>query len=104
MEQDVFEQLLKYIYTGTAPIDELKFGLINAAKRYDISDLKQECTEVIANNITTDNCIKILVLADEMRITLMETKAIEFINRNKVDVDQLFKDHPHLVLKLFKKF
>ena len=32
----------------------------------------------------------------------METKEIEFINRNKVNVEQLFEQNPNLILKLYK--
>ena len=102
MEQDVFKELLKYIYIGTASLDKYGFELIFAAERYDINDLKEECIQLINNNVTIDNCTKILLVADQLKIDSMETKAIEFINRNKVNVEQLFEQNPNLILKLYK--
>lgn len=104
ISQDVFVQLLKYIYTGTADVNKYATELFLAAEKYLIDDLKEECKEIINNHISIDNCIKILVLADQVKDSLTETKAIEFINRNKdkIDVDDLFEQHPHLIFKLYK--
>ena len=104
ISQDVFVQLLKYIYTGTADVSKYATELFLAAEKYLIDDLKEECKEIINNHISIDNCIKILVLADRVKDSLIQTKAIEFINRNKdkIDVDDLFEQHPHLIFKLYK--
>lgn len=104
ISQDVFVQLLKYIYTGTADVSKYATELFLAAEKYLIDDLKEECKEIINNHISIDNCIKILVLADQVKDSLIQTKAIEFINRNKdkIDVDDLFEQHPHLIFKLYK--
>ena len=73
--------------------------------------MKKECIQIINNNITIGNCIEILVLADQLKISSLEEKATRFINKKKEELKSLnpeiFKDlsknYSHLILKLLKK-
>ena len=63
IEQDVFEHLLKYIYTGIAIIKYLTEMFI-AAGKYQMNELKEECKEAVEHHIATENCFDVLVLAN----------------------------------------
>ena len=57
-EQNIFEELLRFIYTGDViGKNEIVDKQILAAEKYQIDDLKQECQDVLVNNILIDNCL-----------------------------------------------
>ena len=86
-------------------ISEYVGELFAAAKKYFIEDLENECQEVINNDISVENCIKIYVLADLFNDPLMAKRAKLVIekNKDKVDFGKLSK-HPNLALKLYETF
>lgn len=101
IEQDVFQQLLKYIYTGIALIKYLTEIFI-AAGKYQMDELKEECKEAMEHHISTENCIDILVLANQINVISLESKAIEFINKkNKIDDEKLNLLPKKLLIQLY---
>ena len=57
------------------------------------------------NNITFENCIMILVFAEQIKDETSELRAIQLINSNKNELAllkfKLLKKKPHLMFKLY---
>lgn len=61
----VLKEMLRFIYTGEVyQIKDVAEELIIAADKYCIKDLKLECEEVLSRNITLDNVLACLILAN----------------------------------------
>lgn len=109
ISEDVFEELLSYIYTGEVnKLNHLAGELIFAADKYQIEDLKIICEHKLITMISIQNCIHLLQVSDAHSLYQLEQKLIPFIkeNINKIEesvFDDLSKSHPNLLLKLFKK-
>ena len=65
MDHKVFEDLLKYIYSGEAPnIDDHTEELFAAADQYQLEKLKEICEAKLCLKLDVSNCIDLLVLGD----------------------------------------
>ncbi|XP_065209094.1 speckle-type POZ protein B-like [Planococcus citri] len=83
IEQEPFEEMLHYIYTGkTKNLDESAFELLPAADKYDLKDLKAMCEEMLYRKLSTDNAAKILMLADMHHANELKTLTLRFIRDN----------------------
>lgn len=72
-----------------------------------MDNFKYEFLQII-KNITIENCIMILVFAEQIKDEALELRAIKLMNSNKNELallrfEQLFKKKPHLISKLKKK-
>ncbi|XP_065209070.1 speckle-type POZ protein B-like [Planococcus citri] len=80
IEQEPFEEMLHYIYTGkTKNLQELAFELLPAADKYDLRELKTMCEEVLLRKLSTDNAARILILADMHRAEDLKASALRFM-------------------------
>lgn len=64
VEPQVFNQILRFIYTGRVSLDELKktgAGLFIAAQKYRINELKSECELYLIRHMSPDNCAELLL-------------------------------------------
>ena len=88
INHDVFEEVLRYIYTGTTSslTDEIAMELMVAADKYELDRLKIICEVFIGENMTKDNVTDILIVADAHRSTMLKTKALEFISTHMKNV------------------
>ncbi|XP_065209109.1 speckle-type POZ protein B-like [Planococcus citri] len=83
MEQETFEEMLHYIYTGEMrKLDEWAFELLPVANKYDLKELKIACEELLLSKISADNVGKILVLADMHNAEELKANALRFIKEN----------------------
>ena len=61
IEEKVFEELLRSIYTSKLNcINDVGDKLIVAAEKYQLNRLKEECEDALINNISIDNCLDYL--------------------------------------------
>ena len=110
VESEVFKEMLRYMYTGKKPNFKKTdvFGLIAAADRYQLDELKIMCAIYLWNNLTTDNVSEILILADVHCSTELKKRAIDFINTHAnlvIATDaykMLCKSHQHLVVECYQ--
>lgn len=81
IEPEVFRKMLQFIYT--AKVKNIKqidaHSLLIAADKYSIEGLKSLCEEVIFNNLTINNAVKILKFADDYNATKLKKNVIYFI-------------------------
>ena len=106
LDIETVRDMLKYMYAGK--IDDLNTKsprLLEAADKYQLSELKEICEEKLCDNLTVESCLECLVLADLHTAEDLKQAAIKFVVDNSEDfVDQVdkFKAYPDLMASLFK--
>jgi hypothetical protein len=98
---DIFKQLLHYIYSVqlSVPLTEITAQqLFEAADKYDINDLKDECIDFLLDCVRVDNMINLMAWAhihsvDEL--TEETLKLIKFTSLHGKEISQL-KDWENL--------
>ena len=97
MDHKVFEDLLKYIYTGEAPsIGDHTEELLAAADQYQLEKLKELCEAKLCPKLDVPNCIDLLVLGDLYHAITLKTAALKFVSKNITQIDTC-KWEPKLV-------
>lgn len=81
----VMKELLKYLYTNTCNIKKYPQELIKVAHFLDIKDLVTECEIHLIQNITYENIVDLMILADNDQHDLINLKmSVEnFIRSNE---------------------
>ena len=106
----VFQELLRYIYTGQVPLmrmDEVAVELFAAADKYLLEKLKQECEVHLIKRMTPDNCIRVLAMENCPVVTEHLKKLAEdflFSNPLKVMATDMWKkmkdEQPTIILNI----
>ncbi|RDD37731.1 Speckle-type POZ protein B [Trichoplax sp. H2] len=107
---DVFEEMIKYIYTGKEPsrMDDLALEMLAAADKYDLQRLKSLCENSISNNLIVDNAAEVLVIADMHNAEILKKNILKFINSYALEIVEtegyknLLKNHSHLITDAFR--
>lgn len=80
IREDIFEQLLEYIYTGELKkFNDLPEELIIAADKYQIKDLKDICQQKLISLISFENCDDLLKLSFNNLLNQLKEKIISLI-------------------------
>lgn len=88
IDADVFEQFLKFIYTGIAPkIDEMSEELLVCSEFYGVSDLKNICEETLCQRIGIESAIDLLLFAVKYRAEGLKERTIDFIAENYLSIE-----------------
>ena len=108
IDSDVFDVFLRYLYSGEVDqLDEMCLDLFTAADKYDVQPLRELCLQHMTKNISVDNAVEVLALAERHSIESIKSKTLQFINKNVLNVSttdawtDLIKCYPHLVRELF---
>jgi hypothetical protein len=105
IQPDIFKQLLQYIYSGrlSLPLTETTAQrLFEAADKYDIGDLKEECVSFLLTCVRMDTVINLMAWAHLHFVDELKQLALEFtvLNAKEVcilkDWEMLTKNYPHL--------
>lgn len=106
---DVLHEVLRFIYTGTAPkIEALAEELLAAANRYALIRLKAMCEEALRRSLSAGNAAKILVLADAHRASQLKDLVVDFISTHAVRVCEtatwkaMVTEHPTLAAEVYR--
>ena len=106
-DNKVFKDMLTFIYSDQAPnLKDTVFGLLPMADKYQLDALKDTCATYLRNNLTTENVVDVLILADLYRSIELKEKAIAYINKHGVKITategykSLVMSHPHLIGEL----
>ena len=88
---DIFEELLHFIYSGEVQYlnmnkRERAAKLLVAAEKYYVPDLKHFCEENLCVNLTVDNVLDTLELADLHNAANLRAMALKFIGENAKEV------------------
>ncbi|XP_065206808.1 speckle-type POZ protein B-like [Planococcus citri] len=86
--QDVFEEILRYIYCGKVKnLEKLVYEILPEANKYDLKQLMVLCEKMLAEQLSKDNAIKILILAHTHDAVWLKTEALEFIKLHARSAD-----------------
>jgi len=108
MDHEVFEDLLKYIYSGVAPnIDAHSQELFAAADLYQLEKLKELCELKLCSRFDVSNCIDLLILGDLHNAKKLKVAALEFVAKNMhkmktCEWKQSLLAYPALVLEVME--
>lgn len=72
-------EFLRFVYTGTAYIDEIEKELFYAAHKYDVSKLKRICELSLLEKLSVENAMEILILADLFDANELEEECLKLI-------------------------
>jgi speckle-type POZ protein len=85
IDPEVFDQLLRFIYTGRVPLDKLETmaaSLFIAADKYLMDELKMKCENYLFSQMSPDNCVILLLHGDLQNPAEYMKKAAKFFRRN----------------------
>ncbi len=113
-EPDVFEELLYFIYAGRTRTPftlSLAQSLYIATDKYDIGDLKEECSKFLLSSIKEDNVISMLIWAERCFVEEIKEKCIAFAAKKEQVVflydvgawNELMKFHQELSLTVIQR-
>ncbi|GBM49578.1 TD and POZ domain-containing protein 4 [Araneus ventricosus] len=102
LDSDTVHRMLQYVYTAETKDLQLDntFKLYQAANKYEILALRDECSDYLKSNLCSKNVCKVLVLADVHQDVNLKTSVQDFIFNhdvvNSAEWKQLMKTHPKL--------
>ena len=81
VEPDVLREMLRYMYTGTAPnVHRMADELLAAADKYQLDRLKVMCEQALCNGLSVENACDVLIVADLHSAEQLKAHAVDFIN------------------------
>ena len=87
IDSDIFEVFLRYLYSGEVDqLAEMYLELFAAADKYDVQSLRKTCIQHMAKNISVDNTLDVLALAERHSIEPLKSLALQFIKTNIANV------------------
>jgi speckle-type POZ protein len=90
IDPDVFEEILRFVYTGRMPLakmEQMAIGLMVAADKYLLDQLKIECENNLIRQMSADDCLEILLLADRNPpADNLKEAAVDFFRRSPGEV------------------
>ncbi|KAL7298793.1 hypothetical protein TKK_0008537 [Trichogramma kaykai] len=80
---DAAVEMLRYIYTGSVETQEYSLAaeVLAAAEKYQLEKLKNECEQILISQLSTENVIEALQIADTYNAKHLEKKAVDFVKR-----------------------
>jgi speckle-type POZ protein len=66
-DPEIFEELLRFMYTGrldTSTMETMAVGLLVAADKYLLNDLKSECENYFVREMSSENCVELILHGD----------------------------------------
>ncbi|XP_061386089.1 speckle-type POZ protein-like [Musca vetustissima] len=104
MEYPVVREMLTFIYTNQAPnIDEMPIELFVAADKYALKKLKAKCEIALNRQLTCNNALEILILADRHNSEVVKLRSIHFIKQNMAEIEKnddwqtMLTEYPQLI-------
>ena len=87
MKPEVFEQMLRYVYTGEAPkFHDLCEDLFLAADKYNIDSLKGECEQYLSSKLDNVNAIQRLILSHYHHAPALMEASLEHLNAHQEEI------------------
>ncbi|XP_017494731.1 PREDICTED: speckle-type POZ protein-like, partial [Rhagoletis zephyria] len=77
---EVFKEVLQFIYTNHVnQMEEYAMELLIAADKYQISELKSNCTNFIISKISTHSVVEHLIIADQYNFVRIKSSCLDYI-------------------------
>ena len=112
IEPEVFQQFLRFVYTGNAPLmkeDSVAEQLLIAANKYQMDKMKAECEDTLIDKITLDNAIRFLVTAHLHLAQNLKEASIQCLIKHRFEVwdrsewDRLNKSYNDLFIEVCRR-
>jgi speckle-type POZ protein len=84
VDPDVFQEVLRYLYTGltqSTTMDVMAPGLLAAAEKYLIDELKSRCETHLIRKMSAKNCLSLLTLTTHHPAEHLKKYALEYFRR-----------------------
>nr|XP_029725282.1 speckle-type POZ protein-like [Aedes albopictus] len=83
LDYEVVEQMLHFIYTDRTPkVNLMADRLLGAADKYDLVGLKMICEQALCEQLSVDNALQMLALANRYNADHLNSNAKEFVANN----------------------
>jgi len=109
LDGDTVHDMIRYIYSGkVAELEGKATGLLSAAEKYDLRELKTMCETALCDTITQDNVLDLLVLADLHGASAVRGLALKFIVDNGKEIvaqqgwREKLKAYPEIMADMFE--
>jgi len=109
LDGDTVHDMIVYIYSGkVTDMEDKATGLLSAAEKYDLKELKTMCETALCDTITQDNVLDLLVLADLHGACTLRSLALKFIVDNGKEIvaqigwRQKLKVYPEIMADMFE--
>lgn len=109
LDGDTVHDMVRYIYSGkVAELEGKATGLLSAAEKYDLRELKTMCETALCDTITQDNVLDLLVLADLHGASVVRGLALKFIVDNGKEIvaqpgwREKLKAYPEIMADMFE--
>ncbi|XP_046638663.1 speckle-type POZ protein-like [Daphnia pulicaria] len=87
IDPDVFQEVLRYLYTGltrSTIMDVMAPGLLAAAEKYLLEDLKTRCETHLIRKMSAKNCLGLLTLTTHHPAEHLKKFALQYFRRIRV--------------------
>jgi speckle-type POZ protein len=85
IDPDVFQEVLRFIYTGktqSTALNKMAPGLLAAADKYLLEDLKSWCEAHLIRQMSAENCLELLSLTTHHPAEHLKKYAIDYFRRH----------------------
>jgi hypothetical protein len=103
IQSNVFDHLLRYIYTGYADMNSVNVAeLLITADKYGMNSLKEECALNLSLRLSVENATRNLILAHLHNSTILHQSTLDFMSKNakavcfRKDWKDLLSKYPEL--------
>jgi speckle-type POZ protein len=80
IDGETMREMLRFIYTGTVEnFETIALKLIYAAEKYDLPDLKSMCDTKLTKQISQENVLEYLKLAEKSDLNELFFRSMDFI-------------------------
>lgn len=106
---EILRNFVRFLYTGSAILYNIRFAvdMLQMAAQFDVLSLKPEVIQFIESNLSTDNCLEVLLTGREMACKALENAALNFLFANRkllakfAGYEQLQPEVLRLILEYF---
>lgn len=88
VEPNIFKLLLKFIYSDKFESKDVceSLKLLVAADKYSVDNLVHKCGLCVSDNLTTENVVEVLLIADLVNVKFLKKRCIDLVIKNKEEV------------------
>jgi speckle-type POZ protein len=103
IQPEVFGELLRFLYTDQVKnLGQYAKDLLGAADEYMLDMLKRKCEKVLTHQVSMENCLELLLLADRHAVPKLKKIVLCCIQFHVTEIvqtcewQQLKRSHPQL--------
>jgi len=103
LKKETCDVILKYIYTGELDVKQATLDLYKQANYLRLIELRDLCSNYLVNNLTTENCVDVIVQADRIKDKALKEACADFIEENSKNIDLKKINDFDLLVELYQR-